>query len=118
MLCGKESPSTRGSTSGAENDIGASHYSTRPELLNNDISCPYHTCARMLMLYRLLHYPFSVNVGYSIFWTTDGNERSVKAFSVCHLIVGQAMISFAMAAFAQSLIASKNMWCVGLVFCM
>lgn len=52
----------------------------------------------------------SVNVGYSVFWTSWNMDQIEKLFTVCHLVTGQILNSFAMAAFARHLLAAKDLW--------
>jgi hypothetical protein len=49
----------------------------------------------------------SVNVGYAIYWTTEEDSTSTKAFSVLNVILGQLVTTVAMAFFAGRL---KQHW--------
>lgn len=52
----------------------------------------------------------SVNVGYSIYWTTDETDAVEKAFSIVHLLIGQVYMSILMAVVASNLIITKRVW--------
>jgi len=66
-------------------------------------------CLKMnLSFYRGFY--MSVNVGYAIYWSQEETDGIEKAFSVCHIIVGQVIVSFALAAFAHTLTNSSKEW--------
>jgi hypothetical protein len=52
----------------------------------------------------------SVNVGYSVYWTSEESDPIEKAFSVAHLLVGQVFMSVLMAVVASNLIITKSVW--------
>jgi hypothetical protein len=52
----------------------------------------------------------SVNVGYAVYWTDEESDDIEKAFSICHIILGQVVASFALAAFARGLSNTHNKW--------
>ena len=47
---------------------------------------------------------------YSIYWTQEESDAMEKMFSVCHIIIGQIMVSLALAAFAKGLTHSTREW--------
>ena len=66
-------------------------------------------CVKMeLTFYRGFY--MSVNVGYAIYWSQEESDAVEKAFSVLHIVVGQIMTSFALAAFAKGLTNSTKEW--------
>jgi hypothetical protein len=66
-------------------------------------------CFKMnLSFYRGFY--MSVNVGYAIYWSEEESDGVEKAFSICHIIVGQIMASFALAAFGKALTNRRKKW--------
>ena len=66
-------------------------------------------CLKMnLSFYRGFY--MSVNVGYAIYWTQEETDGIEKTFSILHIIVGQIIVSFALAAFAHTLTNSSKEW--------
>ena len=65
----------------------------------------FYTFNMQMSFYRGFY--MSVNVGYAIYWTTEEDSPSTKAFSVLNVILGQLVTTVALAYFAVRL---KNDW--------
>lgn len=65
----------------------------------------FYSCNMKTSFYRGFY--MSVNVGYAIYWTTEEDSTSTKAFSVLNVILGQLVTTVAMAYFAGRL---KQSW--------
>jgi len=65
----------------------------------------FYSCNMETSFYRGVY--MSVNVGYAIYWTTEEDSISTKAFSVLNVILGQLVTTVAMAYFAGRL---KQSW--------